>query len=82
MNDLYEIWLTGIAAEEKMENLAGYHIGFRLLAEGRTDEAIEAFRVSDKYCAERGWILPIQVKWDSEIKRQAMINRMRFDRAS
>ena len=75
--DLYTTWLAGGAAEEAMEADAGYPIGWKLLAAGKVDEAIAAFKEADEYCAERGWRLPAQITWESEIKRQAMLERLR-----
>ena len=77
MSDLDETWLAGLAAEEAMESRAGYPRGWELLAAGSTDAAIAAFKEADEYCAERGWRLPVQITWESEIKRQAMLERLR-----
>ena len=48
MSDLYETWLAGLAAEEAMESRAGYPIGWKLLAVGKVDEAIAAFKEADE----------------------------------
>jgi hypothetical protein len=77
MSDLYETWLAGLAAEEAMEADAGYPRGWELLTAGNIDEAIAAFKEADKYCTERGWRLPVQIAWEGEIKRQAMLERLR-----
>jgi hypothetical protein len=77
MNDLYETWLAGIAAEDQMERLAGYGIAWKLLAEGDETTATEYFLAADEYCAAKGWRLPVQIKWQAEVKRTEMIRRLR-----
>jgi len=76
MKDLYEIWLMGLTAEEQMERLAGYGIAWALLAEGDETTAKEHFLAADEYCAAKGWRLPVQIKWQAEIKRTEMIRRL------
>jgi hypothetical protein len=77
MNDLYETWLAGLAAEDQMERLAGYGIAWKHLAEGDETTAEEYFLAADEYCAAKGWRLPVQIKWQAEIKRTEMIRRLR-----
>ena len=77
MNDLYETWLAGLAAEDQMERLAGYGIAWKLLAEGDQAGAKQHFLAADNYCIERGWRLPVQIQWQAEIKRTEMIRRLR-----
>ena len=77
MNDLYETWLAGLAAEDQMERLAGYGIAWKLLAEGDQAGAKQHFLAADNYCIERGWRLPVQIQWQAEIKRILMIERLR-----
>jgi hypothetical protein len=82
MNDLYETWLAGLAAEDQMERLAGYGIAWKLLADGDEEAAKERFLAADEYCATKGWRLPVQIQWQSEIKRTEMIRRLRTTRAT
>jgi len=82
MNDLYETWLAGLAAEDQMERLAGYDIAWKLLAEGDETTAEERFLAADEHCAAKGWRLPVQIQWQAEIKRTEMIRRLRTTRAT
>ena len=77
MDDLYDTWLAGLDAEAEMERLAGYGVGWLLLDAGLLDEAQAEFIKADQYCGERGWRLPVQVRWSAEIKRRILIEHLR-----
>lgn len=75
--DPYATWLLGCEAEDAIEKRAGYDVGFDLLREKRISEATRVFKAADTYCIARGWRLPVQVRWSSEVNRVAMLERLR-----
>ncbi len=80
MKNLYETWLEGLQAEQDMEALAGYNIGWNLLAEGKIEHAESRFKSADEYCANQGWRLPVQVRWKSEISRVRRLQNINTER--
>ena len=78
IRDLYTIWLIGLEAEAEMEIEAGYPAGWQLLDQGLAPEAIERFKAADEYAQQRGWRLPIQIKWVSEVQRIRMLMKLRM----